>query len=218
MGAGVIVWVHRFETKSTIGVVVEQADIMFEEFSEPQWRGTSDKLVARLGEFYSQALGNHLPALLTAASIGGSSVVSSALGVALGGGVGLMSVAARVARDTATAGDALGRGLVNGALAESLASALEGAATAGDVLGRGLVNGALARTESLACVLEGAATAGDALGRGLVNGALARTESLASALEGVRLSPQRRSRELLYMAGSEYGRGLVAGRLEHIDH
>mmetsp|Transcript_177959 Transcript_177959/g.564768 ORF Transcript_177959/g.564768 Transcript_177959/m.564768 type:complete len:1067 (+) Transcript_177959:56-3256(+) len=208
----------RFETKSTIGVVVEQADIMFEEFSEPQWRGTSDKLVARLGEFYSQALGNHLPALLTAASIGGSSVVSSALGVALGGGVGLMSVAARVARDTATAGDALGRGLVNGALAESLASALEGAATAGDVLGRGLVNGALARTESLACVLEGAATAGDALGRGLVNGALARTESLASALEGVRLSPQRRSRELLYMAGSEYGRGLVAGRLEHIDH
>lgn len=97
----------RFDTQRALGMVVERADIAFDEFLEPSWRGSAEDLQKRLGTFYSQVLRDQMPSLLTAASIGGSSLVSSALGVALHGGYGLMGVAASAARDAATAGSYL---------------------------------------------------------------------------------------------------------------
>merc|ERR1719223_204087 len=66
----------RFSARRAVNICVERADVEFGAFQLQRWHGTGRELGQRASSFYSKTLERQLPALVTAASVGGNHVVS----------------------------------------------------------------------------------------------------------------------------------------------
>lgn len=101
----------RLSTRRGVDIVTDSVELDFEPLSLKEQHGTGVELVQETALFYRRELERQWPALVAASSVAGNHVVSSALGAAVGGSLGLVAGPAGAAAGVVFGAAAAGGGL-----------------------------------------------------------------------------------------------------------